>query len=670
MNQYYLRYIATHMLLLKYRSYVNAWSTTMQSILKAVYCLGLLSISSEAFAASLNLTTIPSATQIADSTGGVWTVSSSGTCYRNGVEAAGWCRGVKTVLWYQNQIYIQVADGSWHQWAGASFVNVAGDPRPTPSASGATIPSSTQLVDSNYGVWTVDSNGLCYLNGLRAGGCSKVKTLLWYQGFMYVGATDGSWWLWNGSSWVSVAQDARPQPSLSGTTVPPATQIIDWGYGLWTVDSSGLCFRNGVNIGGCGHVKTLLWYQGNIYVGTTTGPWYELNGSSFVTVAGDPRPQPSASGTAIPSATQIVDSNYNVWTVDASRKCYVNGVQAHGTCSNVKTLLWYQGQIYVYNTFGQWYLWNGTQFTTIPATSAPVFNPAALGYSLKFNGTFGNPGDIDLANTGAPGFKWYPCKANLSDTHAPASDFSVDGSGVLTITAQATDNSGDQLCSATPLATAPYWTGNAFSGGWYVEYSIAFDNTTVDLSNGGAWPAVWSVPVTKFVPYGDRQLPPAGYGWPGQTPGYSHAVENDLFEYDTGWVDGWNATVHDWSGIYNTTCQPTFCNAALPFSNNAFHIPSVKWTSFNTLGQLWIPGTPANNYQGSTTNYFNGIKMPGGSTWKSQGVGTPSMLTNTPDPTTPGFDFSVMDSENFFITLGTGHTTPLKVQWVHVWQKP
>jgi hypothetical protein len=46
------------------------------------------------------------------------------------------------------------------------------------------------------------------------------------------------------------------------------------------------------------------------------------------------------------------------------------------------------------------------------------------------------------------------------------------------------------------------------------------------------------------------------------------------------------------------------------------------------------------------------------------------MLTNTPDPTTPGFDFSVMDSENFFITLGTGHTTPLKVQWVHVWQKP
>jgi hypothetical protein len=658
------------MFISEYRLHISAWRIAMKGIFRAIYCIWLLCISGAAFAASPNLTTIPPSTQIFDSTGVVWTVNSSGGCYRNGVEAGGWCKTVKTLLWYYGSIYAQVANGTWHQWVGTSFVNVAGDPRPTPSASGATIPSATQLVDSNYGVWTVDSNGLCYLDGVQAGGCSNVKTLLWYQGFMYIGATDGSWWLWNGSSWVSIAQDARPQPSMTGTTVPPATQIIDSGYGLWTVDSGGICYRNGVRIGYCGHVKTLLWYQGNIYVSTTLGPWYELNGSSFVTVAGDPRPQPSLSGAAIPPATQVVDSNYNIWTVDASHKCYINGVRAHGTCANVKTLLWYQGQIYVYNLFGQWYLWNGTQFTTIPYTSAPVINPGALGYSLVFNGTFGNPGDIDLTHTGAPGFKWYPCKSDVNDKPNDT-DYSIDGSGVLTMTAEVGDNSGDQLCSARPLATAPYWTGNAFSGGWYVEISLAFDETTVNLSNGTAWPAFWAVPVTKLVPYGDRLSPPVGYGWPGQVVGYTNDVENDIFEYDTGWRDGWNATVHDWYGIYNASCPGLpFCHITLPFSNNAFHLPSVKWTNFNTLGQLWIPGTAANNYQGSTTNYFNGVKMRGGSTWITQGVGTPSMLNKTPDPGIPGFNFSVMDSENFFLLLGTGATTPLKVQWVHVWQKP
>jgi hypothetical protein len=482
----------------------------MKTMINGLFCIFLLCISSAVFAASPNLTTIPSATHVIDSAGAIWTVNSSGTCYRNGAEAAGWCRGIKTLLWYHGYIYVQAENTKWHQWTGTSFVNVAADPRPTPSVNGAAVPPASQLVDSNYGVWTVDGKGICYLDGVQAGGCS-----------------------------------------------------------------------------------------------------------------------------------------------------------------NVKTLLWTKGQMYVYNTGGLWYHWKGTSWELLPLSSAPVFNPAVAGYSLKFNGTFGNAGDIDLANTGAPGFKWYPCRKSRGVTPPPRSDFNISPAGVLTIRAQPGDTTGSQLCSAAPTATAPYWTGNTFSGGWYVEYSIAFDNTTVDLPSGEAWPAIWALPVQTLVPYGDRHAPPAGYGWPGQPSGYTHSAENDLFEYDTGWPDGMNAPIHDWRGIYNTSCRPTpFCDLAPPFSQEAFHLPPIKWTTFNTFGQLWIPGTAGNNYQGSTTNYFNGIKMPGGSTWKTQGVGNPSMLTMTPDVATPGFDFSIMDQENFFLILGTGQTTPLQVQWVRVWQKP
>ena len=53
--------------------------------------------------------------------------------------------------------------------------------------------------------------------------------------------------------------------------------------------------------------------------------------------------------TTIPAATQIIDANGAVWTVTGDDgECLLNGVQAGG-CSNVQTLLWYNGQVYVYN---------------------------------------------------------------------------------------------------------------------------------------------------------------------------------------------------------------------------------------------------------------------------------------------------------------------------------
>jgi hypothetical protein len=72
-----------------------------------------------------------------------------------------------------------------------------------------------------------------------------------------------------------------------------------------------------------------------------------------------------------------------------------------------------------------------------PACASPFnpSNPAASGYALTFNGTFGGPNGIDINGTRAPGYNWY-----YAETGAiPAGDVSVDSNGILTLNASASD---------------------------------------------------------------------------------------------------------------------------------------------------------------------------------------------------------------------------------------
>ncbi|HTV33699.1 MAG TPA: hypothetical protein VME69_11455, partial [Methylocella sp.] len=110
----------------------------------------------------------------------------------------------------------------------------------------------------------------------------------------------------------SVASLAATSPS--GTTIPPAQQIVDSNGGVWTVASNGLCYLNG-QWAKCSNVQTLLFNQNNIFEGATDGTWWLWTGSGWNQLPGDPRSTPSASGTTIPSAQQIVDSNGGIWTV-------------------------------------------------------------------------------------------------------------------------------------------------------------------------------------------------------------------------------------------------------------------------------------------------------------------------------------------------------------------
>ena len=173
------------------------------------------------------------------------------------------------------------------------------------SPSGTTIPAAQQITDSNGGVWTVDAAGRCYLNAVQAsnGNCGIVKVLLYFQGNIYVGGNTGLWWLrlGNGGTFTQIAGDPRNIASPSGTTIPTAQQIVDQYGVVWSVDSAGICYRNGVraSAGRCGQVQTGLFYNGNIYFQSNNGWWYQRigTGDSFLQISGDPRPVGSAAVT-------------------------------------------------------------------------------------------------------------------------------------------------------------------------------------------------------------------------------------------------------------------------------------------------------------------------------------------------------------------------------------
>ena len=96
-----------------------------------------------------------------------------------------------------------------------------------------------------------------------------------------------------------------------------------------------------------------------------------------------------------------------------------------------------------------------------------------------------------------------------------------------------------------------------------------------------------------------------GDQWPGQRPGYEHFVEPAFFEYDLGQTKSYGGAVHDWYGVYNSTCS-NYCNYYNP--NFARAVPST--TNFNTYhryGLLWKPATAA--AKGSLTYYFDGVQV-------------------------------------------------------------
>lgn len=285
----------------------------------------------------------------------------------------------------------------------------------------------------------------------------------------------------------------------------------------------------------------------------------------------------------------------------------------------------------------------------IPCSAYAAFdpnNPGASGYVLSFDDEFDSLSSIDVNATKGPGYKWYVHRW-FGYPNTPESALSVSN-GILIITP--TDTTGYQIATAGPSSNPQGYVGQAFGGGFYIEGRISFDNTQVVIAN--SWPAFWGLSLQALL---------GASHWPGQPAEYNHALEDDFFEYDTFPSSGANSfggSMHDWYGIYNVTCPPSYCSVTN--SNGVVRLGATIWTNFHTIGQLYIVGSSANGNQGSVSTYFDGVLTSDVVTWTDQGDGTP--------PPSGAFAFSIMDKESLVIILGTGTSSPMNVDWVHVWQ--
>jgi len=228
----------------------------------------------------------------------------------------------------------------------------------TPSASGTTIPSATQIVDSELEVWTL-SGGQAYVNG-QVTPSSEVILLLCYGGIVYQENVHHDWWVW---VWTDAAWAASSDPrvvSASSTTIPSATQIVDSELEVWTV-SGGKAIENG-HVTPSSEVILLLYAKSVVYQENIHHDWWLWSHGAW-TATSAPLAE-SASETTIPTATQIVDTELNVWTVSGG-KVYEN--HALTPSSEVILLLFYGGYVYQENIHHDWWLWSNGAWVAAPA---------------------------------------------------------------------------------------------------------------------------------------------------------------------------------------------------------------------------------------------------------------------------------------------------------------
>ncbi len=231
----------------------------------------------------------------------------------------------------------------------------------------------------------------------------------------------------NQSFKLNVVSGKLPAPvanaSPNGTLVPPASQIIDAKGNKWTIigDKVGL---NGVADPVTGWVTTLLYYGGMLYQKNSGNNWYAWTGSGWSGAMADPRttatPQPSANGTLVPPASQIIDSKGNKWTIIGD-KVGLNGV-ADPVTGWVTTLLYYGGTLYQKNSGNNWYAWTGSGWSAPMndprGTTAPPPSSGALEIGIQNMGiTWSNFSTINAIYDGMardlPGLDWI--RADIQD---------------------------------------------------------------------------------------------------------------------------------------------------------------------------------------------------------------------------------------------------------------
>lgn len=287
--------------------------------------------------------------------------------------------------------------------------------------------------------------------------------------------------------------------------------------------------------------------------------------------------------------------------------------------------------------------WSASCDTTIP-TPAPA---SALGYNnLVFADQFNSTSTIDMAGSGAAGYKWYRKFdfPNVANTATDASYISVE-SGVLTLSST-TWCCGFTLMSAAYTSSPPYYVGYAIDPGqgFYFEIKAAFDPAyspaTCNWSNGTCgWPAFWSVAIEFLT---------------GQsTANYEEPDFFEAFPSGAGTISQL-MTMHEWNG-------PSGSSTQIANTNNSVSL-GATFTQMHTYGFRLTP-MAANGGTGRMERFFDGSRVSGADvTYTSSGPTSPGAT-----PSNPNGAFSHIEEQRFPIILGTGFNWPLRVDYVGVW---
>jgi hypothetical protein len=176
---------------------------------------------------SPNNTRVPTATQIVDSNGAVWTRTSSAAILRNGAGTSG---AGSQILYCNRIVYVLGTDWQWWRWnngwtpigsidpCGGSTAAPTPTPSLTESLNNTRVPSTaTQLIDSTGAVWTRTSSGAILRNGQGTSGTGS--QILYCSRTVYVFGTDSQWYRWS-NGWSAIGSG---DPCGGGAPAPTPT---------------------------------------------------------------------------------------------------------------------------------------------------------------------------------------------------------------------------------------------------------------------------------------------------------------------------------------------------------------------------------------------------------------------------------------------------------------
>jgi hypothetical protein len=292
-----------------------------------------------------------------------------------------------------------------------------------------------------------------------------------------------------------------------------------------------------------------------------------------------------------------------------------------------------------------------TAFTILASVGGSLTAPSqavSAGFTtLNFHDDFTSTSTIATTQNATSGYKWY--WAQRSGAPASPTEWSVNTTATAATVSNGNTGGGSNASASggiltlntglfpnANLITVPGWAMNSGLtsmpplnvGRWkhfyfecYVQFQPDFNTSAIYTSNG--WPAIWFWAAEGLN----------DYGFPGSGYSTSNTTELDLLESfgNTTWAGGGGSSGPANSNVSNIINWQTT-------TNSSYATVTPLDSEWHTLGLLWTPGI--------ITTY-----------WDNAVVASQTLAPN----------FSALDTQSLFLTIGTGPSWVVNFDWIRVW---